>query len=180
MRRTSRKGLSGWASGLTLIGLLITVAIVIYVFKEMADVSLTAGRTGGSEINRIQKTLDLGRGVKEEVEERGESLDHEQAAGSTQPTQADGAEDGAAAPNEDDAEAGGEGDARPADASQEDAGGGASGPEAGTPLGPISPVTPVAPVQESGGADYSKARSPASQATGAAERRNRELEELLE
>lgn len=179
MRRASRKGLSGWGSGLTLIGLLITVAIVIYVFKEMADVSLTAGRTGGSEINRIQKTLDLGRGIKQDVEERGESLEDEQPAGSTQPTQGDDAEDGAAAPSDDDADAGAADD-QPADAEDADAGGRTSGPEAGTPLGPISPVTPVAPVQESGGADYSKAKSPASQAAGAAEQRNRELEELLE
>jgi hypothetical protein len=172
MRRTAnRKNAGGaWVAGLGVLGLLVTVAIILYMTslwsESLPSSSSSGGRSGPGPILQSVKKQVAGFNernvnlVPSAVEEANRIAS---PAPAPAPVPAPVAQTQPAP-------------AAPAPATPSPAAGTPSG---GTPIGPISPVITVTPIQEGAGARLRPASRPVENVNKAVDERNKELEKAL-
>ncbi|HUS48068.1 MAG TPA: hypothetical protein VM098_08110 [Phycisphaerae bacterium] len=162
-----------WATGLGLLGLVVTVGIILWLVSIWADSvsSSTGGRGPGPLLDRVEGQIDG-------FNQRNKNLVPQAEANAAAPPRAHTwPPDANAAPAPVDANtASAAGDANaPAGPARP-----SGGPEAGTPIGPISPVTPVAPmINDQPGVNTKNLKTPATQLDDAMKKRNEELEKAM-
>ena len=155
MYKPKNKAMSPWMSGFSLLGLLVVVAIMVYLFKMQAEVSIPTYNYSKRSIDDIQDKI-LGRPAEalKEAEEEYKELPPAAPAEKPAPT------------------------TRPAPQSPR---GSMKTVTPGTPLGPISPVTPVAPMAApTGGLQPTTAKTPAKKTKSLLDARSKALEKMIE
>lgn len=153
-RRTCRPG-GAWGAGLGVLGLLVTTAIILVLFKSELDPMTTPGGTF--------RALDEANKLVQGVNQRSANL--------TRTIEQQGSPTSSPAP-------------MPAPAGGPPSSGGPA-PSGGTPsggetIGPITPVTPIAPIQEGPGANYRSTTNPVNNMNDGMQKRNEELEKALQ
>lgn len=150
-----------WAAGLGLLGLVVTVGIIIWLFTIETKTLLPGGNTNAPSVMEHAKK-QIGS-FNQNTTQRSEVINN-QATPPPQPETPTPAPAPAPTPTPTPTPA-----PAPAPAS----------PSAGTPIGPITPVTPVAPMTDTPGPNLRPATRPISGVNDAVQQRNEELEKAL-
>ena len=190
MYRPKNQGLSPWMTGVGLLGLVVVVAIMLYIFKMQAETYTTVDKKAREDVRALQEDINQrAEQARQQMEQRSADLTRQAEpppAPAPAPTPAPApvavpapaptpAPVPAPAPSTQPV---------PPPTTQPATGQAVAAPVApGTPLGPVTPVTPVAPmVDPAGGAGYNpaKVRRPTTRAIDALNQRNKDLEDMIE
>jgi len=166
-----------WATGLGLLGLLITIGIIIWLVKIQTDSYSNIAPGVKSPKGLVEEERKKIEGFSARNQSLGQTAEAEASpkpVAATQPAAPPAPKAAAPAPVQPIIQA-----PVPTPSS---APAGTSGTLApGTPLGPISPVTPVAPfVQDNPGFNPTTAKAPAKQVNKGMDERNKALEQAIE
>ena len=179
MYKRKNKAMSPWLSGFSLLGLLVVVAIMVYLFQMQSEVSISVYRSSTGNIKNIQDTiLHNAEETMKQAEERNKDVlappPTTAPALAPPPTTAPAQKPApTTAPAQKPAPT-----TRPAERAAQGTDGTVA---AGTPLGPISPITPVAPMMApTGGLNPTTAKTPAKNVKGILDARSKALEKMIE
>jgi hypothetical protein len=170
--RAKRTG-GAWVSalaGLGFLGLLVTIAIMVYMFSKETDAVFTPGTGTIPAKEQAKKLMDNINVRNADVDRR---IAQEASQGAVATPVAAPATRPAATPVA---------AATPAPAGGPAAGGAAAAgaPSGGQVIGPISPVSPMAPIQEGSGPNLKPVKNSANGVNDAVNDRNKELERAIE
>jgi len=160
-----------WATGLGLLGLLITIGIIIWLVKIQTDSYSNIAPGVKSPKGLVEEERKKIEGFSARNQSLGQAAD---AEASPKPVAATQPSTSAPAPVPPTVQA-------PAPTPPASPAGTSGTLAPGTPLGPISPVTPVAPfVQDNPGFNPTTAKAPAKKVNKEMEDRNKALEQAIE
>jgi hypothetical protein len=174
---------SAWAAGFGILGLVVTTAVIVYLFWK--DTSAVVGTGPGSGTMGAQ---DQAKKIVGQINMRNAGIDQtiqkemspSPSAAPMRPSPSPVAGPGQTPTTSPAASPSPVASAAPAAPGQAPGGSSGGSPSGGSIIGPISPVSPVAPIQEGSGPNLRPVKKSAGGVNDAVNDRNKELEKMLE